>query len=84
MYTLYFDSDGNARFKDEYLPGMTDTQQLPSSEPPVPSATFLDPKKRSLRSLTKDTVCTKFDGYIANAQSWLKLFVIEYDCLGNS
>lgn len=84
IYKLYFDTNGNARFKDEYLPEMTDTQKLPPWELPMPPVTSLDPKKCSRQSLTKNMVCTKFDGHNATAQTWLKLFVMECDRLGIS
>ncbi len=77
IHKLYFDSEGNACFKGEYLPEIGDTQKLPP--PPTVSS---DPKKCSLQSLTKDMVCTKFNGHNANAQTWLKLFVMECDRLG--
>lgn len=69
---IYINEDGNIQFRDEpldvYNPPLSipDPAHLPSVPPP-----------RSLSSLTKDAVITKFNAKLHNANSWLEIFESE-------
>lgn len=64
----YFDEDGNACFREFYLP---EASEVPS--PPV----LVEDKKRSTHSLAKDFVLDKFTGKYQNPYVWIKLFEAE-------
>jgi hypothetical protein len=73
---LYFDSEGNAFFKDTFL----DTSAPLDSLPPVPlSPSSSIGVKSTSRSLAKDFVLEKFVGKSQNPEAWLQQF--ESECV---
>lgn len=82
----YTDDGGNVEFQGYYLREVREDElQKPVQAPILPPtenpANPTEPKKKSLQSITKDMICTKFTAKNQNAQSWLQGFCAECDRL---